>query len=128
MHWTRRHFIQIWSAMLSVLGLGGLAVVSRKLDGRVYFEDWRAIPHIPMTLHLDVEKPEETTITLTAKYDGKTMELAKLPGAKEVLLQVPYIETTGESYDLCATVTDRQGRRCQAEPLEVISETIHFGM
>ncbi len=67
MHWTRRHFIQIWSAMLSVLGLGGLAVVSRKLDGRVYFDDWRAIPHIPMTLDLDVEEPEETTVTLTAK-------------------------------------------------------------
>lgn len=128
MHWTRRQFVQICSALLGVLGLGGLTFAARKLDGRVYFDDWRAIPHIPMTLHLDVDSPEETRITLVAKYDGQTTKLATLPGAREVILQIPYIETQGESYELCATVTDRQGRRCQAEPLEVISESFHFGM
>ena len=128
MHWTRRQFIKICSAMLSVLGLGGLAIVSRRLEGRVYFDDWRAIPHIPMTLHLDVREPDKTTVTLVARHDGQTTFLATLPGASELVIQVPFIETQGETYDLCATVTDRHGRRCQAEPLEVISESFHFGM
>ncbi len=128
MHWTRRNFIEACSAVAGALGIGGIAVASRQLEGRAFFDDWRALPGMTMTLHLDVEQPESTEVTLIAKYDGTETKLGTLPGAQSIDIQVPFIPTKAESYELCAYVEDKLGRRCQADSVEVLSQNYRFGM
>ena len=128
MHWTRRHFIGFCSAVAGALSVGGVSLATRELKGRAYFDDWRALPGMIMTLHLDVESPENTEVTLIARHDGIETTLDTIDGARELDIRMPYIPTKGESYDLCAVVTDRMGRCCRAERVEVLSQPYRFGM
>ncbi len=128
MQWTRRHFIELGAAAAAMFGLGAKAATTQKLEGRAYFDDWRALPGMKMTLHLDLEAPTSTQVTFVARHDGAETVIEKLKGSPDIEFRVPYIPTKAESYDLCAIVEDRAGRRCESETLEVLISTFSFGM
>ena len=127
MRWTRRQFGTCIGALASALGLSGVASLMT-LRGRAYFEDWRALPGMAMTLHVEVARPSETTVTLLARVAGKTTEIGAMSGASSLEVRIPYIESGEDSYELIARVEDAWGRHCDSEPLEVLTERFQFGM
>lgn len=128
MKWTRRHFLQLTGGIAATVGLGLTPKLVRTLSGKAYFEDWRALPGMNLQLTLEVESPETTQVELLARTDTGEIHLADMPGASQLSVQIPYYKTGHDSYELIARVVDNQGRYLDSEPVEVITESFHFGM
>lgn len=128
MQWTRRNFMELVAAGAAALGIGTGVVAGQKLEGRAYFDDWRALPGMKMTLHMAFDAPEDLEVTLVAKHDGTESTLETLRGREALEFRIPYVKTSSESYDLVAIIEDRHGRRCESEILEVLSGEFSFGM
>ena len=128
MKWTRRHFLQLTGGIAATVGLGLTPKLVRTLSGKAYFEDWRALPGMNLILTLEVESPETTQVELIARTDNRETHLMEMAGSAQISVQIPYFKTGKDSYELIARVVDDQGRYLDSEPVEVITESFHFGM
>ncbi|MBR4986868.1 MAG: twin-arginine translocation signal domain-containing protein [Proteobacteria bacterium] len=124
MRWTRRNFLQAAGGLAAVTGLGLLT--HHILEGKAKFSDWRALPGMKLTLTIDTDSPESKAVDLVARYEGKTQTLGTLHGARSLEVEIPFIATTQESYDLTAIVYDTTGA-FESEPVEVLSQPFSFG-
>lgn len=128
MKWTRRNFLQLTGGLASTLALGAVPAVVGSLKGKAFFNDWRALPGMPMVLTLEVEAPEKTQVEVVVGDDSGSHVVTRLQGAPTVEVRVPMLKTSQESYILYARVMDSSGRSLNSEPVEVIAESFHFGM
>ena len=129
MQWTRRHFLQITGSAAAAMGLGAVGItIDHTLSGRASFGEWRALPGMALDLTLDVAHPEETSVDIVAQTENGYFRLDTLKGAKILKIDVPYMETANESFMLMAVVRDGEGRCCNSDPVEVLTEPFMFGM
>lgn len=125
MRWTRRNFLQATGGLAAMTGLGLLA--RHIIQGNASFSEWRALPGMILTLKIDTDSPENKYVDLVAKYEGKTQTLGTLHGARELEIEIPFISTAQESYELSAIVYDASGA-FQSEPVEVLAQPFSFGL
>ena len=128
MAWTRRHFMEITGGLAAVAGLGIIPKVAGALEGKAYFEDWRALPGMQLKLTLDVNQPESTRVDIFAREEQEKQHLMCLKGAPNLEIPIPFLKTAGDSYMLWAVVSDEDGKTLETEPVEVITEDFYFGM
>lgn len=125
MRWTRRNFLQAAGGLAAVTGLGLLA--KNIIQGKASFNDWRALPGMILTLTLDTDSPESKYVDLVARYEGKTQTLGTLKGAHSLEIEIPFVSTSEESYNLTAVVYDSTGA-FESEPVEVLAQPFSFGL
>ena len=128
MKWTRRHFLKLTGGMAATFGLAMTPGLWRALAGKAHFDDWRALPGMSMNLTLDVESPQTKHIELLARTETGDFHLMDLKGAHQQSVVIPYFKSGRDSYQLIARVLDIDGRYLDSEPVEVITESFHFGM
>ena len=129
MQCTRRHFLQITGRVAAAMGLGVTGVaLDRILSGHATFSQWRALPGTALNLTLDIPHPEALSVEIVARTESGLFQIDSLKGAQLLSIDVPYIETANESFELIAVVRDADGRHCKSEPVEVLTEPFMFGM
>ena len=129
MQCTRRHFLQITGSVAAAMGLGVTGVaIDRMLSGHASFSQWRALPGTTVDLTVDVAHPETLSVEIVARTESGLYHVDTLKGAATLSVGVPYIETADESFELIAVVRNDDGRYCQSEPVEVLTEPFMFGM
>ena len=104
MRWTRRNFLQAAGGLAAVTGLGLLA------------------KNI-----IETDSPESKYVDLVARYEGKTQTLGTLKGAHSLEIEIPFVSTSEESYNLTAVVYDSTGA-FESEPVEVLAQPFSFGL
>lgn len=127
MHWTRRQFLQI-SGGVCLLGLSGIVTHAKAQDLRAYFNDWRALPGMKMVLTLNMAEPESAVVLIVARVEGHERVIQRLQGASQVEVEMPYIETKEESFEVCAIVEDRNHGRYLSDSVEVLAQSYQFGL
>ena len=129
MQWTRRHFLEITGGAAAALGLCAAGIgLDRVLAGHASFGTWRALPGMTLDLSIDVDSPEQATVEIVAHTSEGYLHVETLRGARQVRVEVPYIETSEDSYELLAVVQDTSGRCCHSDAVEVLAEPFMFGM
>ncbi|GEM_PF-6057414 len=126
MHWTRRQFLQVSGAAAIALGFGALSIMPS--DGRVAFDDWRALPGMKAKLTLDIDNPQAKRVYLVAQTENDQRIVDTFEGASTLEIPVPYIKNSEESFMLFAVVMDHGHPACVSEPLEVLTESFMFGL
>ena len=126
MKWNRRHFIGVLGGFVGMVctGIG----VRRALPGKAEFDDWRSLPGMSLGLELDVASPSSVAIDLVARHDGREHLVRTYRGAQHLDVEVPFVETQEESYELYAVVRDPVGRRLQSDVVEVLAQPFQFGL
>ncbi|MCL2325501.1 MAG: hypothetical protein FWC40_03215 [Proteobacteria bacterium] len=116
-------------ALTAIFGAGGLTLgVFRSRRGAAHFDDWRALPGMPLNLSLDLEDYRGIHVDLMATYDGQTQRLQTLSADPKMTIHAPHVATADESYFLRAVVRDWRGEICTSEAIEVLSRPYSFGM
>ena len=129
MQWTRRHFLQITGSAAAAMGLGATGMaLDRMLSGSARFCEWRALPGMVLDLTLEMAHPEAKSVDIIAQTEAGYFKVDSLKGAETLKVDIPYVETVNDSFQLLAVVRDANGRYCQSEPVEVIAEPFMFGM
>ena len=126
MRLSRRDFLRISGGAVAVAGLGG-AVFGARETGRVEFSDWRALPGMHLTLTLDMPSPELSRVRVVARSEGQERVIMTLDGARTLDIEMPYIETSEESFELVA-LAENDVARCISEPVEVLASPYQFGL
>ncbi len=125
MRLTRREFLEISAGAVALAGIGlvGLEIAR----GNIHFNDFRALPGMHLVLNLDVPKPEKARVYLVARAEGREGVVASLPGASDIEIEVPMIETDEESFELYA-VAETDFGRIKSECVEVLAQPYMFGL
>ena len=106
----------------------GIGVTVKTLAGKVYFNDWRALPGMTMTLTLETDTPENKHVDIIARTKEGSRHIQTLQGAPTLEVEIPFIETADESYELIALVYDWQLASLESEPVEVLVQSYRFGL
>ena len=125
MKWNRRNFLKITGGVMAALGVG---VGVKALSGRVFFDDWRALPGMTMILTVEVDSPETKQVEFMARTAEGTRRVGMLHGAHTLEVEIPYVETAAESYELVAVVHDWHLGSISSEPVEVLTQSYRFGL
>ena len=128
MKWTRRHFLEATGGLAAAVGLGLTPGFMKRLSGHAVFEDWRALPGMVLNLSVEVASPEGKQVTLLARTAEGETSLGDLACASQMQIEIPYIRTGHDSYELIARVSDRYGRYFDSDAVEVLTESFQFGM
>ncbi len=124
MHWTRREFLQISGAA----AVAGLMVPLAVTPGmRAYFSDWRALPGMKLRLTLEMPDPGRAQVSIIARSEGHERVIETLAGSPEIEVEMPYIETSEESFEILAVV-DSGMHRCMSDAVEVLAPAYQFGL
>lgn len=125
MHWNRRNFLKITGGMMAAVGVG---TGVKLLTGSAAFNDWRALPGMTMTLTLNVDKPEKKKVNIIARTQEGASHVQSMKGAQTLEVEVPFLETSKEAYELIAVVSDWRGASLTSEPVEVLAQAYRFGL
>lgn len=125
MKWNRRNFLKISGGLMAALGVG---VSMKTLSGRVFFNDWRALPGMTMTLTVDVDSPETKQVDIIARTVEGSHHIRTLKGAHTLEIEMPFVQTAEESYELVAVVYDWHLSSIESDPIEVLAQAYRFGL
>lgn len=127
MKWTRRQILFALGGAACALGLGTFS--HRALRGRLSFADWRALPG--MKIGLDIESdddPRTWSIDIIAIDERGEHRISTIQGARHLEIEMPFLPTQSESFDLVAQARDWRNRQLRSEPVEVLSNSYRFGL